>query len=179
MAIKPRFRSPDTRRDRGQWERLRVSTVPNLFSISWPVVACPIKKGAWRYATICAQSPKASDTTCGHKETNITPSIACSRQAQKQEALATIFLSTAVLRTLSLWLCSARKLRQKLRSTLVARQWARGHRLTLLLFCRRSTTFSAFRVGARGRAFTLLSVCLSVSLSRASDLISFSFPVHY
>ena len=42
-----------------------------------------------------------------------------------------------------------------LRSTLVAAQWRGDTALTLPLFWRRSTASSVFRVGARGRAFTL------------------------
>ena len=42
-----------------------------------------------------------------------------------------------------------------LRSTLVAAQWRGDTTLTLPLFWRRSTASSVFRVGARGRAFTL------------------------
>ena len=67
--------------------------------------------------------------------------------------------STAVLRTVSLWVCSAQQLKQQLRSTLARGQW-RGDtalKLTLMfwLFWRRSTASSDFRVGARGRAFIL------------------------
>ena len=61
--------------------------------------------------------------------------------------------STAALRTLSLWLCPARQLKQQLRSsTLVATQWRGDTALTLPLFWRRSTAYLVFRVGARSRA---------------------------
>ena len=49
--------------------------------------------------------------------------------------------------------CSTQQLKQ--RSTLAATQWRRHTALTLLLFRRRSAASSVFRVGARGRAFTL------------------------
>ena len=49
--------------------------------------------------------------------------------------------------------CSTQQLKQ--RSTVTATQWRRHTALTLLLFWRRSTASSVFRVGARGRAFTL------------------------
>ena len=58
--------------------------------------------------------------------------------------------STAVLRTLSLCLCSAQQLKEQLRGTLVATQWRGDTALTCLLFWRRSTASSVFRVGARG-----------------------------
>ena len=47
------------------------------------------------------------------------------------------------------------QLKQQLRSTLVAAQWRGNTALTLPLFWRRSTASSVFRVGARGRTFTL------------------------
>ena len=51
--------------------------------------------------------------------------------------------------------CSAQQLKQQLRGTLVATQWRGDTSLTFLLSWRRSTVSSVFRVGARGRAFTL------------------------
>ena len=51
--------------------------------------------------------------------------------------------STAVQRTLSLWLCPARQLKQQLRSALVAAQW-RGDTALLPLFWRRSTDSPVF-----------------------------------
>ena len=67
--------------------------------------------------------------------------------------------STAVLRTVSLWLCSAQQLKQQLRGTctLLAMQWREDTALSFLLFWRRSTASSVFRVGARVRAFILSS----------------------
>ena len=47
--------------------------------------------------------------------------------------------STAVLRTLSLWLCSTQQLKQQLCGTLVATQWRGDTALTFWLFRRRST----------------------------------------
>ena len=52
--------------------------------------------------------------------------------------------STAVLRTLSLWLCPAPQLKQQLRNTLVAAQWRGDTALTLPLFWRRSTVSPVF-----------------------------------
>ena len=52
--------------------------------------------------------------------------------------------STAVQRTLSLWLCLARQLKQQLRSALVAAQWREDTALTLPLFWRRSTVSPVF-----------------------------------
>ena len=52
--------------------------------------------------------------------------------------------STAVQRTLSLWLCPARQLKQQLRSALVAAQWREDTALTLPLFWRRSTVSPVF-----------------------------------
>ena len=52
--------------------------------------------------------------------------------------------STAVQRTLSLWLCPARLLKQQLRSALVAAQWRGDTALTLPLFWRRSTVSPVF-----------------------------------
>ena len=53
--------------------------------------------------------------------------------------------STAVQRTLSLWLCpSARQSKQQLRSTQVAGQWRGDTALTLPLFWRRSTVSPVF-----------------------------------
>ena len=49
----------------------------------------------------------------------------------------------------------AQQLKQQLRSTLVAAQWRGFTALTILSFWRRSTASSVFRVGARGRPFTL------------------------
>ena len=51
--------------------------------------------------------------------------------------------------------CSAQQLKEQLRSALTATQWGGDTALTLWLFWRRSTASSVFRVGARGRAFTL------------------------
>ena len=51
---------------------------------------------------------------------------------------------TAVQRTLSLWLCQARQLKQQLRSALVAAQWRGDTALTLPLFWRRSTVSPVF-----------------------------------
>ena len=51
----------------------------------------------------------------------------------------------------------AQQLKQQLRSALVVAQWRGDTALTLPLFWRRSTASSVFRVGARGRAFTLSS----------------------
>ena len=50
---------------------------------------------------------------------------------------------------------SAQQLKEQLRSTLAATQWRGYTALTFWLFWRRSTASSVFRVGARGRAFTL------------------------
>ena len=77
--------------------------------------------------------------------------------------------STAVLQTLSLWLCSAQQLKLQLRSTLVATQWRGPYcfNISLSLFWRRSTASSVFLFGTRGQAFTLF---LHSSLS--SSLIS-------
>ena len=47
------------------------------------------------------------------------------------------------------------QLKQQLRGTLVAAQWRGDTALTLPLFWRRFSASSVFRVGARGRAFTL------------------------
>ena len=63
--------------------------------------------------------------------------------------------STSMQRTLSWWLCPAQQLKQQFGSTLVAAQWRGDTALTLLLFRRRSTASSVFRVGARDRAFPL------------------------
>ena len=63
--------------------------------------------------------------------------------------------STAVQRTLSLWLCPAQQLKQQLRCTLVAAQWRRDTALTLPSFWRRSTASSVFWVSVRCWAFTL------------------------
>ena len=52
--------------------------------------------------------------------------------------------STAVQRTLSLWLCPARRLKEQLRSALVAGQWRGDTALTLPLFWRRSTVSPVF-----------------------------------
>ena len=52
--------------------------------------------------------------------------------------------STAVQRTLSLWLCPARQLKQLLCSALVAAQWRGDTALTLPLFWRRSTASPVF-----------------------------------
>ena len=52
--------------------------------------------------------------------------------------------STAVQRTLSLWLCPARQLKQQLRGALVAAQWRGDTALTLPLFWRRSTVSPVF-----------------------------------
>ena len=52
--------------------------------------------------------------------------------------------STAVQRTLSLWLCPARQLKQQLRSALVVGQWRGDTALTLRLFWRRSTVSPVF-----------------------------------
>ena len=52
--------------------------------------------------------------------------------------------------------CPAQQLKQQLRGTLAAAPGRRDTTLTLPLFWRRSTASSVFRVGARGRAFTLL-----------------------
>ena len=50
--------------------------------------------------------------------------------------------------------CSAQQLKQQLRSTLFATQRRGNTALNFLLFWRRSTTSSVFRIRARGRAFT-------------------------
>ena len=52
--------------------------------------------------------------------------------------------STAVQRTLSLWLCPARQLKQQLRGALVAAQWRGDTALTLPLSWRRSTVSPVF-----------------------------------
>ena len=52
--------------------------------------------------------------------------------------------STAVQQTLSLWLCPARRLKQQLRSALVAVQWRGDTALTLPLFLRRSRVSPVF-----------------------------------
>ena len=52
--------------------------------------------------------------------------------------------STAVQRTLSLWLCPARQLKQQLRGALVAAQWRGDTALTLPLFWRRSMVSPVF-----------------------------------
>ena len=52
-------------------------------------------------------------------------------------------------------ICSAQQLKQQLRGTLVATQWRGDTALTFWLFWRRSTASAVFRIGARGRAFTL------------------------
>ena len=51
--------------------------------------------------------------------------------------------------------CSAQQLKEQLRSALAATQWRGDTTLTFLLLWRRYTASSVFRVGARGRAFTL------------------------
>ena len=51
---------------------------------------------------------------------------------------------TAVQRTLSLWLCPARQLKQQLRRALVAGQWRGDTALTFPLFWRRSTISPVF-----------------------------------
>ena len=52
--------------------------------------------------------------------------------------------STAVQRTLSLWLCPARQLKQQLRGALIVAQWRGDTALTLPLFWRRSTVYPVF-----------------------------------
>ena len=52
--------------------------------------------------------------------------------------------STAVQRTLSLWLCPARQLKEQLRSALVAGQWRGDTALTLPLFWRQSMVSPVF-----------------------------------
>ena len=52
--------------------------------------------------------------------------------------------STAVQRTVSLWLCPARQLKQQLRGALAAAQWRGDTALTLPLFWRRSTVSPVF-----------------------------------
>ena len=59
-------------------------------------------------------------------------------------SLASSCSSTAVRRTLSLWLCPARQLKQKLCTALVAAQWRGDTALTLPLFWRRSTVSPVF-----------------------------------
>ena len=52
--------------------------------------------------------------------------------------------STAVQRTLSLWLCPARQLKHQLRSALVAAQWRGDTALTLPLFWQQTTVSPGF-----------------------------------
>ena len=67
--------------------------------------------------------------------------------------------------------CSAQQLKQQLRGILVAAQWRGDTAITFWLFWRRSTSSSVFRVGARGRAFTL-SPPFPLSTSLISHLAS-------
>ena len=65
----------------------------------------------------------------------------------------------------------AQQLKQQLRITLVAAQWRGDTAIKLPLFWRRSTASSVFRVGARGRAFTLsfpslMSILASVDVKQ-------------
>ena len=62
--------------------------------------------------------------------------------------------STAVLRTLSLWLCTAQQLKQQLRSTLVAAQWRDPRHCLNIVCCSGGGPRPprSFRVGVRGHA---------------------------
>ena len=71
--------------------------------------------------------------------------------------------------------CAAQQLRQDLRGTLVVAQWRGDTALTFLLFW--STASSVFRVGARGRAFTL-SPPSPLSQSLISNLVSVDVKQH-
>ena len=62
--------------------------------------------------------------------------------------------STAVQRTLFLWFCPARRLKQQLRSALVAAQWRGDTALTLPLFWGGPRSLRSFSGGIRGRAST-------------------------
>ena len=71
--------------------------------------------------------------------------------------------STAVHRTLSLWLCPAQPLKQQLRSAQVPWTMARGHRLnTSILLAAVHGLSGLFSGGFRGRAFNLSSPSHSV-----------------
>ena len=80
----------------------------------------------------------------------------------KAGLLCLSYFSPAVLRTLSLCLCSAQQLRQQLHSTLVAAQWRGDTAVTFLLFWRQSTASLVFRDGDCDRVFTLSSPSLPV-----------------
>ena len=60
--------------------------------------------------------------------------------------------ATSVLRSCTCDSALAQRLKQQLRSTLVAAQWRGDTALTLPLFLGRSTASSVFRVGARGQS---------------------------
>ena len=70
-------------------------------------------------------------------------------------SVASSCYSTAVLWTLSLWLCSAEHLKHQLHSTLVPTQWQGDTTLTFWLFRRWSMASSVFQVGACSWGFTL------------------------
>ena len=81
--------------------------------------------------------------------------------------------STAVQRTLSLWLCPAQQLKEQLRSAQVAGQWRGDTALTLPLFWRRSTVSTVFF----GR-FPRSSLSLSRPLSLIGHLASVDVKQH-
>ena len=78
----------------------------------------------------------------------LSPEEIVSREAElgceSWTSFASGWSSTAVQRTLSLWLCPARQLKQQLPGALVAGQWRGDTALTLPLFWRRSTVSPVF-----------------------------------
>ena len=78
----------------------------------------------------------------------VSPEEIMSREVELGCEIWTFFTSgcssTAVQRTLSLWLCPARQLKQQLRGALVTVQWRGDTTLTLPLFWRQSTVSPVF-----------------------------------